>query len=200
MLFLFLVTLLSFLFTAFAVSKPGWDDLLLLSVPITLAGLFLLLRLLQRQTSSRQRKPKRPAQKKVWAIVDGSNVLHWADGEPSIDPLRAVTRRLLELGFSPRVFFDANAGYLLSGRYLHDRDFENILRLQSSSVTVVAKGTIADEAILREARRLNAIVVTNDRYRDWAEMFPEVQTNGFLMHGKYTSNGLMLDVDVKVAS
>ena len=126
--------------------------------------------------------------------------MYWVNGEPSVDPLRAVTRRLSELGFSPRVFFDANAGYLLCGRYLHDRDFKNILRLQTASVTVVPKGTIADEAILREARKLKAIVVTNDRYRDWAELYPEVQSDGFLMRGKYHSERLFLDADVKVAS
>ncbi|MDE9451364.1 hypothetical protein J3R80_12890 [Aliiroseovarius sp. Z3] len=153
-----------------------------------------------KRKSPRPAHNPRPAHKKVWAIVDGSNVMHWADGEPSVDPLYAVTRRLKKLGFSPRVFFDANAGYLLMGRYLHDRDFENILRLQSSSVTVVPKGTVADEEILREARKLKAIVVTNDRYRDWADRYPEVRKNGFLMRGKYTSNGLVLDVDVKVTA
>ena len=200
MLFLFVVSFLSFFFTIFAFLEPAWTDFVLISLPVALASLILLLQLYQKQAQPKPKQSRRPKQPKVWAIIDGSNVMYWVNGEPSVDPLRAVTRRLSELGFSPRVFFDANAGYLLCGRYLHDRDFENILRLQTASVTVVPKGTIADEAILREARKLKAIVVTNDRYRDWAELYPEVQSDGFLMRGKYHSERLFLDADVKVAS
>jgi hypothetical protein len=113
--------------------------------------------------------------------VDGSNVMHWAGDPPSIAPLRAVVRKIAVEGYTPGVVFDANAGYLLEGRYRHDGDMARLRGLPLDQVFVVNKGTQADATVLEAARNTQARVVTNDRFRDWADRYPEVIPPGFLV-------------------
>ena len=47
--------------------------------------------------------------------------------------------------------------------------------------------------ILDAARHLDARVVTNDRYRDWAGDYPEVTKSGFLIRGGFGKKGLWLN-------
>ncbi|WP_289042828.1 hypothetical protein [uncultured Aliiroseovarius sp.] len=220
-MFLVSVAILSTVYVIAALLVPAWTDILLLAGPIAVASIFLLLQRLWSQPRSpvadspiakkrrrvsvakkrgqirppaaTRRRLIRAAAARKWVIIDGSNVMHWRDGDPSVQPLRDVSDNLAARGYSPHFFFDANAGYILADRYLHDQDFERMLNLRRGSVTVVPKGTIADSAILSTARRLNAVVVTNDRYRDWAEQFPEVTQQGFLLKGEYGVKGLRLD-------
>ena len=110
----------------------------------------------------------------VWVVVDGSNVLYWKDGTPQIAALREVVRRLQAQGLTPAVVLDANAGYLVAGRYRGDFAFGRMLELPHDQVMVVPRGSPADPTILQAARARKARVVTNDRYRDWARDFPEV--------------------------
>lgn len=131
--------------------------------------------------------------------MDGSNIMHWRDGDPSFDPLHDVIHRLTALGFAPGVMFDANAGYLLAGRYLDDGSMAKRLNLPEDAVVVVAKGSPADPVILTAARDLGAIVITNDRYRDWAEEYPEVKTPGTLVRGGYRSGQLWLECETAKA-
>lgn len=59
---------------------------------------------------------------------------------------------------------------------------------------VVNKGEPADPMILKMARDMGAIVITNDRFRDWAIDFPEVRTRGHLVRGGYRDGTLRLDL------
>lgn len=118
-----------------------------------------------------------------WVLVDGSNVMHWQDGVADLNPVKAVTSTLISLGYVPGVVFDANAGWKLAGRYMHDADLDRLLGLETRQVLVVAKGTQADPFLLQTAREFGARIVTNDRYRDWAEAHPEVLEPGFLIWG-----------------
>ena len=205
-----------------AVLHPGLLDLALLAGPCALASLILLLRAYLRSRRGEtplqpgpqpkpQPGPKRPfalngvafRRRRVlfglraapkWIVVDGSNVMHWKDGRPQIDTLREVLDRLKALGFSPGVVFDANAGYKIAGRYKHDCAFGKLLGLPESRVMVVAKGTQADLMALAAARDLGARIVTNDRFRDWAESYPEVRNQGHLIRGGYRDGVLWLEV------
>jgi hypothetical protein len=118
-----------------------------------------------------------------WVLVDGSNVMHWQDRTPSLDPVKAVVMQLAAQGHVPGVVFNANAGWKLMGRYLHDGEFARLLGVESRQVLVVPKGTQADPFLLQTAREFGARIVTNDRYRDWAEAHPEVLAPGFLIRG-----------------
>ena len=180
--------------------QPGWSDLALLALPCALASLYLLLRLWARPAPrhwpSPDPRPFRPTkpQRPNWVIVDGSNVLHWNDGVAKIETLRAVLFALTERGFTPGVVFDANAGYKISDGYKHDRALGHMLGLPEDRVMVVPKGTPADPVVLAAARDLNARIVSNDRFRDWADAYPQVAKPGHLIRGGYRDGTLWLDL------
>lgn len=96
--------------------------------------------------------------------------------------------------YTPGVVFDANAGYLLSGKYQHDGALAKSLGIPEERVMVVPKGTPADPAILAAALDLGAKIVTNDRFRDWADQHPEIHQPGYLIRGGFKSGELWLDV------
>jgi Zc3h12a-like Ribonuclease NYN domain len=149
----------------------------LLLIAAALVAIFLLL-------WSRRRPAKGTrALNESWVLVDGSNVMHWKDNSPSLEPVKAVVQHLIAKGHVPGVVFDANAGWKLMGRYLHDGEFARLLGLESRQVLVVPKGTQADPFLLQTAKEFGAKIVTNDRYKDWAEHHPEVLEPGFLIKG-----------------
>ena len=160
---------------------PGWSDLLLLAGPSALASLYLLLRALL----------GRPKRQQV--ILDGSNVMHWRDGKPDIATVREVLDLAIALGLRPGVVFDANAGNLLVDEYVGDRSFARFLKLPPDQVMVVPEGTPADPTILATARDLGARVISNDRFGDWVDDFPELTTPGHLIRGGYRNGELWLD-------
>lgn len=157
-------------------SDPVFGTLALMT--LALVAVFLLLRLLQRP-----RRTKADHTPENWILVDGSNVMHWQDNSPQLAPVHLVVNELKSLGYVPGVVFDANAGWKLMGRYLHDGDFALLLGLEKRQVLVVPKGTQADPFLLETARDFDARIVTNDRYRDWAEAHPKVLEPGFLIRG-----------------
>ncbi|WP_241525935.1 NYN domain-containing protein [Pseudophaeobacter leonis] len=159
---------------------PGFSEFILLTGPCFLASLVVVFRALKQPN-------------KRWVILDGSNVMHWRDGTPQIETLQEVVRELRALKYTPGVVFDANAGYLLSGNYQHDGALAKSLGIPEERVMVVAKGTPADPAILAAALDLGAKIVTNDRFRDWANQHPEVHAPGHLIRGGFKSGKLWLD-------
>lgn len=135
----------------------------------------------------------------VWVLIDGSNVMHWQrEGGPDLYPVKQVATELSGQGFVPGVVFDANAGWKLKGRYLHDGDFARLLGLETRQVLVVGKGTQADPFLLKTAREFGARIVTNDRFRDWAEAHPEVLEPGFLIRGGLRDGKVWLEVSPPV--
>ncbi|MBL9053706.1 MAG: hypothetical protein JNN02_08245 [Tabrizicola sp.] len=126
-------------------------------------------------------------------LIDGSNVIHWQDNTPQLAPLLQVVNTLSRQGLKPGVVFDANIGYKLSGAFMGERDLSRMLSLPSDQILVVPKGTQADPFLLETARDLNARIVTNDRYRDWVERYPDVVRPERLIRGE------MRDGRVKLA-
>jgi Zc3h12a-like Ribonuclease NYN domain len=165
-----------------------WPGVLLIAGPSTAIAIILL----QVVWIRRWAHACKAATKCV--ILDGSNVMHWKGGKPAIATVQEVTRYLSERGFTAGVVFDANAGYLISDRYLHDSGFGHLLELPEDRVMVVPKGTPADPIILAAARDHGAQVVTNDQFRDWAEDFPDVQNPEFVIRGGYRSGKLWLNL------
>ncbi len=171
---------------AAAFRLPGWADVMILAGSCALASLFLLLRAVVRAAKTR------PQPAPNWIVIDGSNVMYWKGKIPQIETVNEVVRHLSALGFTPGVMFDANVGYLVSGRYQNDRDFGRLLNLPFDRIMVVPKGTPADPYLLAAARELGARIVTNDRYRDWTDSHPEIRTPGHLIRGEYRSGQLWL--------
>lgn len=181
-----IIFILSLIGVSVAFTLPEWEDLMLIAGPLAFASLFLFLR-------TRVRRAREAAQK--WVILDGSNIMHWKDGKPRIETVREVVNHLATHGFTPGVVFDANAGYLTFGRYLHDSSFGKALGLPEERVMVVPKGAPADPAILAAARDLGAQIVTNDRFRDWAGDYPEIREPGLLVKGGFQAGQLWLNLD-----
>ncbi|SDK97465.1 NYN domain-containing protein [Aliiruegeria lutimaris] len=173
----FAAAILSFL-------RPELGDLILVAGPAALASLYLLVRVILRRGH--------PANV---VVLDGSNVMHWKDGEARLETVREVIERLSALGFTPGVVFDANAGYKLEGRYSGDRALAQMLYLHRNRVIVVDKGVPADPVLLDAARNLGARVVSNDRFRDWVDEHPELKQPGHVIRGGYRDGKLWLDLD-----
>ena len=167
-----------------ALVLPGATDWLLLAVPSAIASALLLLRSLLH--------PPAPALPQV--IVDGSNVMYWRDNMPRIETLREVLVALERAGFAPGVVFDANAGYKLVGRYMPDRALAAALGLPQARVIIADRGEPADPMILTAAARAQARIVSNDRFRDWADSHAIVGDPASMIRGGYRNGQLWLDI------
>ena len=130
----------------------------------------------------------------VWIIVDGSNVLYWDQNRPDLATVAAVLRQLEAEGYTPVVWFDANVGYRVSDRFVKEQELAARLSVRKSRVFLATAGTPADAWVLAQARAMNARIVTNDRYRDWAETHPEVAVPGFLIRGRLLNGKILLDL------
>jgi hypothetical protein len=162
----------------------GLSDIVLVAGPAWLASLLIL---------ARAWRAGRAGAAPV-VIVDGSNVMYWDGGTPTLAAVGEVVALLTRSGYRPGVVFDANAGHLLEGRYRHDGAFARKLGLPRDRVMVVDRGTPADTVILAAARDLDARVVSNDRYRDWAQRHPEIGRPGFLIRGGFSEGRIWLDL------
>lgn len=182
---------------ALGLALPGFEALAFLSAITGAAGLIVLIAALFRRLKDACGAP-------AWgfgadasgpvAVLDGSNIMHWSHGEPDLAPVRDVIADLTRRGYRVGVVFDANAGYKLEGRYRHHEVLARALGLPQDQVMVVNKGEIADGMILRVAQDFEARVVSNDRFRDWREQFPQVGEPGFLISGQYRNGALQLDL------
>lgn len=200
MIVLVFLVLVSVAGVAVAIVLPGMTDLLLVAGPAAVAAVILLLLAIVRASRAGDDRAFKPPPRKAAAkvrhiLVDGSNVMHWKDGTPQLDTLRVVLARLTALGFNPGVVFDANAGYKIADSYRDDADLGRMLGLHKDRVLVMPRGTPADPTLLAAARDLDARIVTNDRYRDWAETYPEVARPGHLVRGGFSDGQLWLDLD-----
>ena len=95
------------------------SDLLLMLPVVVLAVALFLLRVRRKQKYA----PEGPPPNAI--AVDGSNVMHWG-GEPSAKVLRKVLSALIEGGYEPILFFDANVGYVLDNRYYAPRELARL--------------------------------------------------------------------------
>lgn len=188
----FAVALFSVALAAYGLALPGPFSALLVQVGAAGLGLALILWLAGRM--GRARKAAAAPVVKHGLVIDGSNVMHWGAGEASLEPVRAVIDRATERGWTPGVIFDANAGYKLFDAYKDDADLARALDLPDDRVLVVPKGQPADPVILNAARSMGGWVVSNDRFRDWAEQFPEVDRPGFVIPGGLSKGRLRLDL------
>lgn len=123
-----------------------------------------------RQTAKSQPPAASAATESNVALVDGSNVAHFTEGEkPQLANLQAVRAKLIEEGFEPVIIADAALRHQIDD----PRRFEEMI--ESGDVKQAPAGTDADYFILCFARELNASVVSNDRFKDRLEQFPEAR-------------------------
>ncbi len=124
------------------------------------------------------------AKPKPVIVVDGSNVMHWQNDVPSVKSLTLVLSDLTARGFAPHVYFDANVGYKLFNRAIDRGDLALQLDLRPSQITLVPSRTPADPLLIAHAIKAGVRVVSNDRFMDWREQFPQIRDRGFLVPGR----------------
>lgn len=140
-------------------------------------GAAFLALLLLAWAARRRRKPVHHV------LIDGSNVMHWGGNGADISIVRSVAHALVAQGYRVGVIFDANAGYKIRDSYMNESHFAQALNLDHNEIMVSPKGRPADGFLLQAARDMDAPIVTNDRFRDWQEDFPECAAPGRLIHG-----------------
>ena len=103
-------------------------------------------------------------------IIDGSNVAHSSEGEVALlDNIRLVQDKLREEGLEPVVLVDAALRHQID----KENEFEQLV--EDGTIKQAPAGTDADYFILSFARELNADIVSNDRFRDRMDAFPETR-------------------------
>jgi hypothetical protein len=135
--------------------------------------------------------PSRSRDRKRQIIVDGSNVLHWG-GDPSLKVLVRVLQKLVAQRLEPLVYFDANVGYVLFDRHVDPAELAEALNVQARQVTIAPSRVTADEVLLRHALRDGLRVVSNDRFLDWKQKFPQIDRRGFLVKGRWQQGTVIL--------
>jgi hypothetical protein len=104
------------------------------------------------------------------AIIDGSNVAHSTEGDSArLGNIRIVHEKLHEEGYEPVIVVDAALRHQIDDR----RAFEEMV--DEGKIRQAPAGTDADYFILSFARELDAVIVSNDRFRDRLEAFPEAR-------------------------
>ncbi|HEY4138200.1 MAG TPA: hypothetical protein VGN65_07100 [Casimicrobiaceae bacterium] len=104
------------------------------------------------------------------AIVDGSNVAHSTEGSPAlVGNLLAIRDKLREEGLEPIIVADAALRHQIDDTRAYER------LVDEGQVRQAPAGTDADYFILSFARELNALIVSNDRFRDRIKQFPEAR-------------------------
>ena len=182
------LSLLAALAAAFVEDKAAqaFVDLALL---VALAAVAVLLLFGPRKPKATKRPARSPGKP---ILVDGSNVMHWSRGQPDLQTVKSVLTSLHNKGYPPLVWFDANAGYLVENRYMQPKHLAWKIGLPTRSVRIAPKGTPADPLILDEARQSGVPIITNDRFRDWQEQFPEIANTDRLVRGGFDGAAVRL--------
>ncbi|HEV2149640.1 MAG TPA: hypothetical protein VGR37_19730 [Longimicrobiaceae bacterium] len=104
------------------------------------------------------------------ALVDASNVAHSSEGEKArLENIALVCRKLIEEGMEPIVVADASLRHQIDDSV----GYEELV--EAGKIRQAPAGTDADYFLLSFARELDASVVSNDRFRDRQEAFPEAR-------------------------
>jgi hypothetical protein len=104
------------------------------------------------------------------ALVDGSNVAHSSEGdEARLENIAIVVRKLRREGYDAVVVADAALRHQIDDKEGYER------RVAEGKIRQAPAGTDADYFLLSFARELDAVIVSNDLFRDRADAFPEAR-------------------------
>lgn len=102
-------------------------------------------------------------------VVDGANVAYEEcddDGHPKVHNILAVRRLLKERGYDPVVIVDASLKYKVDD----EQRFESLIEEQI--IRQVPAKTDADYFVLKTAEQHEAMIISNDQYKDYLPEFP----------------------------
>lgn len=111
-----------------------------------------------------------PAGAERIVIVDGSNVAHSTEGGAArLENLTLMATKLREEGYVPIILADAALRHQIDDV----AQFESMV--EAGQIRQAPAGTDADYFILSFAREMDAGVVSNDRFKDRLQAFPEAR-------------------------
>lgn len=132
------------------------------------------------------------------AVFDGSNIYHFGhDNGLDAQPLGEIAHRLRTQGYRIVCFFDANIFHRLGEHGAFPRGerhswamLEDIFGLNGDEIYVVPSGVQADRYILECLENMPiSFAVTNDRFRDYADQYPDVMKDNLWRKGVVISDG-----------
>lgn len=104
------------------------------------------------------------------ALVDGSNVAHSSEGAAArLSNILAVRDKLVEEGMDPIIVVDAALRHQIDDV----RGYEALV--EGGTIRQAPAGTDADYFLLEFAEEFDASIVTNDRFRDRIDKYPELR-------------------------
>src|SRR3954467_9104687 len=113
---------------------------------------------------------KEPEELSNIAIVDGSNVAHSSEGTAArLFNIQLVCEKLIEEGYEPVGAVDAGRRQQIDNRQAYEK------LVDEGKLRQAPAGTDADYFILAFARELAASIVSNDRFKDRMQSFPEAR-------------------------
>ncbi len=123
---------------------------------------------------------------KLILVVDGNNVAYSISpqGRPKAQNLSLAYQSLTNTGYDPV--------FVISAALVHNIDNPEALNAFISTAKVVeaSRGTNDDKRIVQLAKKLNADIVSNDRFLDWIDRYPWITTR--LRKYRLTPTGLIL--------
>ncbi len=119
-------------------------------------------------------------------VVDGNNVAYYlsTDGRPQVKNLLLAHNSLISAGYRPI--------FVISAALVHNIDRPQDLQAFLSQVESVkaARGTDDDLKIIQTAQKLNAGILSNDRFLNWTDKHPWLSDR--LHRYRMTPSGLIL--------
>jgi hypothetical protein len=119
-------------------------------------------------------------------VVDGNNIAHSLSphGKPKAQNLTLAYHSLTGAGY--------NLVFVISAALVHKIDNPGMLSafMLSANVVEAPRGTNDDNRIIQLAKKLDANIVSNDRFLDWIDQYPWITSR--LRRYRMTPAGLML--------
>jgi hypothetical protein len=103
------------------------------------------------------------------AIIDGSNVAYSSEAQARLANITLICEKMEEEGYEPVVVVDAALRHQIDDNKGYER------MVEKGAIRQAPAGTDADYFILAFARELDAVVVSNDRFKDREKAFPEAR-------------------------
>jgi hypothetical protein len=123
-------------------------------------------------------------------VIDGLNVCKYRASSTSLSILLTLVMELIRRRHSFICLFDAVTPYRLSD---HEREqYVALLQALPDYFVEITGGIEADEFVLLQAASTNGIVISNDRFRKYAERYPWVQQKERLIKGSIIRDMLLV--------
>ncbi|MHA2056854.1 MAG: NYN domain-containing protein [Candidatus Thorarchaeota archaeon] len=130
-------------------------------------------------------KSSKPSQKRT-LVVDGNNIAYSlsSQGSPKAKNLALAYNSLTSAGYNPV--------FVISASLVHKIDNLGTLNafMLSANVVEAPRGTNDDSRIIQLAKKLEADIVSNDRFLDWIDQYPWITSR--LRKYRMTPAGLIL--------